>query len=226
MRRRAGALALTTSWLLTLSACPASRPVPMPTVVPMTCAQAQCGEGACEEDSAEGARCICAPGSARVNRYTCEALKPATSGCTRRDDCAAGQVCERLTGACVALERDVMCTPRATGAAGERQVGDFCVRGNTAAKIPGCAAYDQRHACAPGLTCAPTGPTDASPLCGYPQVRGGVCRPTCDVCAEQAEQKTCAAGMTCALMRGLGGVCVPPGQVGGELCGEVMCALG
>lgn len=222
---RGGASALVFGLLLACGG--GDSPVEMPTVELPTCERgADCGAGRCEMKGG-AALCACPNGFARAAGHRCVELTQGPAclgsrcgevvGCTAPEHCATGEVCERLSGRCVArAEVDDSVAPRPDGAAG---VGEFCyVRGDD--PVRGCGDLDERDHCGEGLTCVPPGPLGHNVVCGYPERQPGVCRPSCDL-----DAPFCELGQGCMFVAGNGGVCIPLGFVDGS-CGEALCRPG
>lgn len=171
--------------------------------------------------------CDCAKGSARGAAHVCVQLTQRKGchgprcegvvGCTAPEHCAAGQVCERLTGRCRPLEEvDASRIAQPTGSVSR---GSFCyVRDPTQAR--GCNELGEEDRCADGLHCVPTGPLGHNLVCGYPERLPGICRPTCSF-----DAPFCELGEGCMLVEGSGPVCLPLGFVQDE-CGEALCVPG
>ncbi|MAQ19805.1 MAG: hypothetical protein CMN30_34010 [Sandaracinus sp.] len=206
---------------------PEPQPVEMPVVTLPSCERgAECGEGTCRMANGE-AWCECAPGFARTMPSRCVALsaEPAcvgprcdgAPGCLTPGDCAEGEVCERLTGRCLA--REGLDLARATQPAGTGEEGEFCYVAS-AGEVRGCGDLSAGDHCGAGLHCVPSGALEHTVVCGYPERRPGVCRPTCDLAAP-----LCGPGRSCLFVAGSGGVCAPDGSVR-EGCGEALCEPG
>ena len=207
-------------------------PVPMPVAVPIGCAAAECGSGGCHEEAGGAAVCECAPGTGRTMQHQCVdlvaepgyhgvALQDEVFGCTSPAHCVQGELCERLTGRCVARNEE-RCRGARNPEPGQQLEGGFCYRAHTGRQRGGCAIIRDTDLCSAELVCAPTGPFGHSVVCGAPERAVGVCRRPCELC----EGGQCPEGQGCVLLEGTGGVCVPLGYTSDELCGEALCIPG